>query len=281
MRRFSHAGRRQPFARSSIVAVELAAAGEMTGWLSTVIIELSQDSTGRLSEVSIVDVARAVTVSFCGLCDGHQSPHSHGTRVTAMTECDLAKQHQRTQRAFGHVVGGRHASVVQKHEPFMLMPQNSLLQSHSLFVSHRKSDQLLQAFSQPDLLCCLLSFSEFTVLAKAMKFTSVSHELANGREEAEVSRVGSRQLLPISCCPSQMEQAFLFRTSRIAGILLRHVGGEFVLPLQLQFQLDLVQFLLQPLVFLEQPITASSPQFLAFHKSLLEDRDCNSARTTG
>ena len=137
-------------ARSSIVAVELAAAGKMTGWLSTVIIELSQDSTGGMSEESIGDVARAVTVSFCGLCDGHQSPHSHGTRVTAMTECDLAKQHQRTQLAFGHVGGGRHASVVQKHEPFMLMPQNSLLQSHSLFVSHRKSDQLLQAFSQPE-----------------------------------------------------------------------------------------------------------------------------------
>ncbi len=77
------ARRWKSFARSSIVAVELAAAGKMTGWLSTVIIELSQDSTGRLSEESIVDVARAVTVSFCDLCEGHQSPHSHGTRVTA------------------------------------------------------------------------------------------------------------------------------------------------------------------------------------------------------
>jgi hypothetical protein len=35
------------------------------------------------------------------------------------------------------------------------------------------------------------------------------------------------------------------------------VGSELILTLQLQFQLDLIQFLLQTLVLLEQPITAS------------------------
>ena len=40
-------------------------------------------------------------------------------------------------------------------------------------------------------------------------------------------------------------------------ILILLAGGELVLPLQLQFQLDLVQFPLQPLVFLEHPISAS------------------------
>ena len=34
-------------------------------------------------------------------------------------------------------------------------------------------------------------------------------------------------------------------------------GGELILPFQLQFQLDLVQFLLQALVLREQSITAS------------------------
>ena len=52
--------------------------GQMTGWRSTVIIELSQDSIGRLSEESIVDVACAVTVTFRGLGDCHKLPHSHG-----------------------------------------------------------------------------------------------------------------------------------------------------------------------------------------------------------
>jgi len=47
--------------RSSGTRSTIAVAGEMTGWRSTVIIELSQDSTWRLSEEPIVDVARAVT----------------------------------------------------------------------------------------------------------------------------------------------------------------------------------------------------------------------------
>ena len=66
----------------------------MTGWLSTVIVKSSQDSTGRLSEESIIDIARAMTVTFRGLSDRHQSPHSDGPRVTAMTERDLAKNDQ-------------------------------------------------------------------------------------------------------------------------------------------------------------------------------------------
>ena len=160
--------------------------GEMTGSRLTIIVELSQDSTGWLSDESIVDVARAVTVAFRGLGDCHQSAHANGTRVTAMTEGDLAKNHQWPQRAFGHVVRGWHQRIIQKHEPLVLMLQNSLLQSHGLFVSHRKNDQLLQAFSQPELLCCLLSLSKFTALAKAMKFTPGSHELTNGVEETEV-----------------------------------------------------------------------------------------------
>jgi hypothetical protein len=48
-----------------------------------------------------------------------------------------------------------------------------------------------------------------------------------------------------------------FRRCSVAGLPLLRVGAELVLPLQLQFQLDLVQFLLQALVCLEQPITAS------------------------
>ena len=73
---------------------------------SAVIVELPQDSTGRLSEEAIVDVARAVTVTFCGLGHGHQASHADGPSLAAGAERDLAKHHQRTQRAFGHVVGG-------------------------------------------------------------------------------------------------------------------------------------------------------------------------------
>ena len=160
--------------------------GEMTGSRLTIIVELSQDSTGWLSEESIVDVARAVTVAFRGLGDCHQSAHANGTRVTAMTEGDLAKNHQWPQRAFGHVVRGWHQRIIQKHEPLVLMLQNSLLQCECLFVTHLIRNQLLQAFSQPDLLRDLLSRSEFAVAAKTMKATTVLHELANSLEECEV-----------------------------------------------------------------------------------------------
>ena len=156
--------------------------GEMTGSRLTIIVELSQDSTGWLSEESIVDVARAVTVAFRGLGDCHQSAHANGTRVTAMTEGDLAKNHQWPQRAFGHVVRGWHQRIIQKHEPLVLMLQNSLLQCECFFVSQWKSDQLRQAFSQPELFFDLLSLREFALLPQSMKATSVVHELANGLE---------------------------------------------------------------------------------------------------
>ena len=119
---------------------------------SAVIVESPQNSTGRLSEEAIVDVARAVAVTFRGLGDRHQATQLYGTRTAAMTKFDLAKNHQRLQRPFGHVVGGWHLRIIHKHEPLMLMFQNLLLQSHSFFMAHRKGDQLLQAFSQPDLL---------------------------------------------------------------------------------------------------------------------------------
>ena len=45
---------------------------------SAVVVESPQDSAGRLSEEAIVDVARAVTVTFCGLGDGHYSFHADG-----------------------------------------------------------------------------------------------------------------------------------------------------------------------------------------------------------
>ena len=52
----------------------------------------------RCWQESLIDVALAVTVTFRGLCDCHQSPPSNGPRMTAMTVFDLAKQHQCPQR---------------------------------------------------------------------------------------------------------------------------------------------------------------------------------------
>ena len=49
----------------------------------------------------------------------------------------------------------------------------------------------------------------------------------------------------------------VWRICRVAGILLLLIGGELVLPFELQFQRDLIQFLLQTLVLCEQPMTAS------------------------
>ena len=153
---------------------------------SAVVVESPQNSAGRLSEEAIVDVARAVAVTFCGFGDRHQASHADGSCFAAVTERDLAKHHQRTQRAFGQIVGGWHLWIIQKHEPLVLMLQNSLLQCECLFVTHLIRNQLLQAFSQPDLLRDLLSLSEFTVAAKTMKATTVLHELANSLEECEV-----------------------------------------------------------------------------------------------
>lgn len=156
-----------------------------TGGRLTVIVESPQNSTRWLSEESIVDVARALTVSFRGLSDGHQMSHPDGPRVTAMTERDLAKNDQWSQRAFGHIVGGRHARIVQKHEPLVLILQNSLLQCERFFMSHRIRHHLFQAFSQPDCLRGLLSIREFTIAAKSMKATAVSSKPTDGFADAD------------------------------------------------------------------------------------------------
>ena len=64
---------------------------------SAVVVELPQNSAGRLSEEAIVDVARAVAVTFCGFGDRHQASHSDGSCFAAVTERDLAKHHQRRE----------------------------------------------------------------------------------------------------------------------------------------------------------------------------------------
>jgi hypothetical protein len=127
-----------------------------------------------------------VPVTFRGLGHGHQASHSNGSRFAVVTERDLAKNHQRPQRTLGHVVRGRNTRIIQKHEPLVLMLQNSLLQCESFFVTYTKDHQLLQTFAQPDLFCDLLSRSEFALRPQSMKATSVVHELANGLEESEV-----------------------------------------------------------------------------------------------
>jgi len=67
-----------------------------------------------------------VTVTFRGLGHSHQASHSNGARFAAVTERNLAKNHQRPQRTLGHVVRGRNTRIIQKHEPLVLMLQNSL-----------------------------------------------------------------------------------------------------------------------------------------------------------
>ena len=52
---------------------------------SAVIVELPQDSTGRLSEEAIVDVARAVTVTSCGIGHGHHPCHADGPIIAALS----------------------------------------------------------------------------------------------------------------------------------------------------------------------------------------------------
>ncbi len=73
------------------------------------------------------DVARAVTVTFRGLSNRHPPSHSHGTRITAMTKRNLAKDDQGPQRSFGLIVRRRHTRIIQKDKPLVLMLQNSLL----------------------------------------------------------------------------------------------------------------------------------------------------------
>ena len=67
---------------------------------STIIVESPQNSTGRLSEEAIVDIARAVSVTFRGLSHSHQASHSNGSRFAAVIECDPAKNHKGPQRTF-------------------------------------------------------------------------------------------------------------------------------------------------------------------------------------
>ena len=153
---------------------------------SAVIVQSSQHATRRLSEETVVDVARAVTVTFRGLSNRHQPSHSHGTRITAMTKRNLAKNDQGTQRSFGLIVCRRHTRIIQKDKPLVLMLQNSLLQCHCFSMTDWKSDQLQQSFSQPYLFGFLLGLRELSLLAQAMKATSFSNELPNGVEERKV-----------------------------------------------------------------------------------------------
>ena len=66
----------------------------------TIIVESPQNSTGRLSEEAIVDIARAVSVTFRGLSHSHQASHSNGSRFAAVTERDPAKNPKGPQRRF-------------------------------------------------------------------------------------------------------------------------------------------------------------------------------------
>jgi len=109
-------GRSEPYVHINR-SWRLSSPQDRCGWRSAVIVESLQDSTGRLCEESLVGVARAVTVTFRGFCDCHQSPHSYGPRMTAMTKRDLAKDDQGPQRAFGRIVRWRYARIIQKHEP--------------------------------------------------------------------------------------------------------------------------------------------------------------------
>ena len=103
-----------------------------------------------------------------------------------MTKRNLAKDDQGTQGSFGLIVCRRHTRIIQKDKPLVLMLQNSFLQCHCFFMTDGKSDQLQQSFPQPDLFDFLLSLTELSLLAMAMKAAFVSNELPNGVEEREV-----------------------------------------------------------------------------------------------
>ena len=124
-----------------------SATGSKINLCSTRVVEFSQYLTWRSSEELIVDVTRTVPVTFCGLSNGHQSRHSNGTCIAAMSKRDLAKNHQWTQCSFGKIVCRRHTRIVEKHKPLVLMFQNSLLQDHGFFMSHHLRRELQQAFS--------------------------------------------------------------------------------------------------------------------------------------
>lgn len=84
-----HTGRRQACSRSSTFAEGLVGHGQQTP--SAVIVKALQHLVRRPGEEPVVDVARVVTVTFRGLSNRHQPSHSRGTRITAMTERNLAK----------------------------------------------------------------------------------------------------------------------------------------------------------------------------------------------
>ena len=149
-----------------------------------------------------------------------------------MAKRDLAKDDQGTQCPFGKSVRGRHAAVIQKHEPFVLMFPYSILQRNGFFVSHGAGDQSLKAFTQPGFLCRLLLLTEFSAWAKAMKAVCAPDQFPDVIKERKICCAVNGEFLPVACCASQMRETFLLRTSRVslvAGVTVRHERAREIL----------------------------------------------------
>ena len=105
----------------------------------------------------------------------------------AMSERDLPQNDQRTQAAFGVIVGWRHAGIVQKDQPAIRVAVDPLLQCDRLVVVQRAVLQAFEFRPQPSLFIGLLSRRE--VLTAAMKVAAPLHPLLDRLEEAIIRRV--------------------------------------------------------------------------------------------
>ena len=116
----------------------------------------------RLNEEAIVDVARAVTVTFCGFSARHQASHSNGSRFAAVTECDLAKNHQRTQRTFGHIAGWLFwwvAPVVHPHSQGVQCRHSCGAATSKMTVEQTMLTKLIRVSYNQIIRCCPIHLS--------------------------------------------------------------------------------------------------------------------------
>src|SRR4029079_16151 len=91
---------------------------------------------------TIENIERPTAMSLCSLLDRHEAGHYRGPPMRAMPECDLPEDDQRTKASFGVIVRRRHAGIVQKDQPAILIASDSRLQRDRLVLAQRA---LLQA----------------------------------------------------------------------------------------------------------------------------------------
>ena len=113
----------------------------------------------------------------------HQIGHPLATFECAMSECDLAKNHQWPQSLLGQVVRRWDTSVIDKDQPLTSIRNDSPLQGQRFPVGQVPLFQPQQLRTQPGFLCGNLIGVEETSATLAMKVATTFDENLDRFEE--------------------------------------------------------------------------------------------------